>query len=490
MREGARFRRTDRGFRRSLLRGLLWTGSIILPVLQCEAAEITLTILHTNDLQGRFGQMLKVGMLAKQIQRKVGRVLLLDAGNALAPSEDAFVHPQRGGALTVDLFNRAGYDAWNLGRRDLDRSRDRLSGTLRGTTFPVLGANLHRAETGRYLFQVQPYAVVRFSDLRVGILGLSSGGGGVMVADPVAAARYYVPMLRQLSDLVVLLTHQRFEADSTLAASVPGIDLIVGGGYSERAPAPPPEVNGVLIRQAGEGGAFLGRIDLKVTEGKVTDGKGQPIALDGTVKGGADSEAVFGGWSAEVDGEKVELMAVLGTSAGGFGTSVGKGAAMGYLVADLVRTSAASDVAFIAASSVDPELPEGPIRVLDLYGIYAWPYRLATVSLPGRQVWAILEKGLSNPQAFFYPSGLEMIYDLSRPEGDRVVSVTVGDRPLDLEKGYRVAVEDGVAETGGAGLFGIATLEKSGVPIRDLLARHIKTAGVVRGEVDGRMQGR
>ncbi len=485
MREGAKFKRTVRGFKRSLLWVVLWTGSMI----QCEASEITLTILHTNDLQGRSGQVLKVGALAKQIQREVGRVLLLDAGNALAPSEDAFVHTQRGGALTVDLFNRAGYDAWNLGDRDLDRSRDRLSGILRETAFPVLGANLHRAETGRHLFQVQPYAVVRFSDLRVGILGLSSGGRGLTVADPVAAAQYYVPMLKQMSDLVVLLTHQRFKADSTLAASVSGIDLIVGR-HSGRSPEPPPEVNGVLIRQAGEGGAFLGRLDLKVAEGKVTDRKGQLSALDLTVKGGEDPETVFEGWSAEIGGEKVELMAVLGTSAGGFGTSVGKGAAMGYLVADLVRTSAASDVAFIAASSVDPELPEGPIRVLDLYGIYAWPYRLGTVSLPGRQVWAILEKGLSNPRDFFYPSGLEMVYDLSRPEGTRVVSVRVGDRPLDLEKDYRVAVEDGVAEARGADLFGTTAPEKGGGPIRDLLARHIKTAGVVQGEVDGRMQGR
>jgi 5'-nucleotidase len=45
-------------------------------------------------------------------------------------------------------------------------------------------------------------------------------------------------------------------------------------------------------------------------------------------------------------------------------------------------------------------------------------------------------------------SGLRGTYDLAKPEGQRLVSVTVGGRPLEDARVYRVATNSFVAEGG------------------------------------------
>lgn len=458
--------------------------------LPVAAGEVRLILLHTGGLQGRYEQLLKVGPVYRQLRQEGARVLLLDAGGVLSPSEAAFASPDGGRSLAVSLFNRAGYHAWTLGGEDLAVPADLLTSYLREAGFPVLGANLHRPDTGRYLFQVQPYTTMRMGGVRIAVLGLSSGGSGMAVADPVAAARYYVPLLEGRADVVVLLTHLGFEADSTLAASVAGIDAIVGA-------RPPPDVgprmvNGVPIGYAREKGASLGRIDLALSEGKVVAGEAGQISLEGEPQAGEELAPALAGWTAEVDGETLPLAAVLGTSAGGF-EAEGMGAPMGHLIADLLRAAVSADIGFVSSSNVNPYLPEGPIRVLDLFRIYGWPHEPVILSAKGRQIREFLEGNLEPPGEFFYPSGLSVVYDFTRPEGERIISVRVGEAFLEEEAVYRVAVESRIATRAGVqkglgDLMEVSDRVDVGVPIRDLLARHIRAAKVIRGTHEQRVR--
>ena len=82
------------------------------------AAQGRLTILHTDNLNGRFQLMMKVGALKNQIQHKTGAIVLLDAGNAYSTREMAFEHTEGRVSPTVDMMSRAGYDAWVLGANE------------------------------------------------------------------------------------------------------------------------------------------------------------------------------------------------------------------------------------------------------------------------------------------------------------------------------------------------------------------------------------
>ena len=458
--------------------------AVLCPAVAAEDSGVGLTILYTSGLQGQFDRMLGVASLARQARQEGRWVLLLDAGDALSPSEAAFTHPDREGSLTVDLLNRAGYDGWLLGAVDLDRPSEALTEGLRQTRFPVLGANLHRPDTGRFLFQVQPYTVLRRQGVRIGIVGVSAGDGGMLRGDPGAAAWYYAPLLREQADVVVLLTHLGFEADSLLAVSVPGIDVIVDGALPPGREMPQ-RVNGVLICGNERGGQRLGRLDLTVSEGKVKDGACQADEVASATGNSDDLVTALSGWTAQVDGKRMALTDVLGAYAGGF-----EGAAAGHLIADLMRTTTASDMALVLASDVGANLPEGPVRVVDLYRVYSRSHRLVTVFLRGGQVLALLERSLAPSGPLFLVSGLEVAYDRSVSEGEAMVSVTVGGQPLDRDQVYRVALEERL--TGRGRVERIAEVlrpverREIGVLIRDMLARHIQAAGVVRGAVETR----
>ena len=447
------------------------------------AAEGVLTILHTNQLKGRFQQIMKVGALKEQIQKETNAVVLLDAGNTFSPQEMLFAHPEGKVSPTVDLMTRAGYDAWVLGQLETGADLDFLSQALRNAQFSVLGANLHRPQNGRFLFQVQPYAVIQAGGLRVGVLGLGQSDSGVWAGDVILAAQYYVPLLKQQSDVVVLLTHLGFEADSTLAMQVADIDLIVG--HSSNLGGRSAQINGVMIRQAGPWGQSAGRIDLRINQEGVAVQHSQLIPLD-IPMGSIDAMTVaLSAWTLPIMGEQLSVTAALGTSAGGFGASIGQAGAMGYLVADLMRASAQADIALVSATSLDSELPEGAVRVQDVYRIYAPDHQLVVVEMRGEELSLLMEKGLDDLSAFFYPSGLQVVYDLTKLRGQRLVSLMDAERrPLNLRKKFKVAVE--------SGMLPFVEKEKinQGAKIRDILTRHIREAGVISGRLDDRMQER
>ena len=488
-------------WRRHRWRGsrILWTvlwvvGTMAVPCGEIGAQDGTLAVLHTEGFQGRFEQMLKVGPILEAARMEVGRVVLLDGGNALSPSEGTFTHPEGDASLTVTLLNRAGYNGWVLGQQAFGLPMDRLTGFLRGARFPVLGANLHRADTGRPPLQVQPYSMVWTGGLRVGVLGLGTAGGGLAGGDPVAAATYYVPLLRETADLVVLLCHLGVEIDSALATSVPGIDLIVDG-FASDGPTGLRRINGVPIAGGDRTGTTLGRIDLSLSGGQVSGASSRRVPLDATPLSPDAIERALVGWMAIADGEAVPVWAPLGTCAGGFAPDGRPASAMDYLVADLMRAASNADMAFVAAPNLNPELREGPIRTLDLFRVYPRSHRMVVLSVKGERIRALLEGDLPTSGVAYHPSGLEVVYDPSREKGQRVVSVLVGDEPMKPDQVYRVAVEEAVAVesaiTGGlADALEVRVRRDTGILIRDLLARHIRSAGVIRGSMDGRVQSR
>lgn len=467
-----------------MFRMLIGTVCIWLSVGQGWAAEGVLTILHTNQIHGRFEQVMKVGALKLQVEKEAGAVLLLDAGDAFAQEESAFAHPEGKVSPTVDLMTRAGYDAWVLGKSETQTDPNFLSQALRNAQFPVLGANLHRPANGRFLFQVQPYTVVMAGGFRVGILGLAHGATQVGTGNPTLAAQYYVPFIKTQADVVVLLTNLDFAADSTLAMQLPDVDLIVGS-YSDDQPRTQTEVNGVAIRRSAPYGQAAGRIELRVSNDRVVVQNTQMIPLDIPL-GSIDAMTVaLSAWTLPLNGESLSVNATLGNSAGGFGASIGQAGAMGYLMADLMQTATSADVALISAKSLDSELPEGPIQVSDIYRIYGSDDRLVVIEMKGEELHQLMENGLDDLNSFFYPAGLRVVYDLMNVKGKRLVSLMDGQRrPLNLRKTFKVAVESNAAQ-----FIDKDRVIKRG-KIRDIFAKHVRDAGVIQGRLDDRLQER
>jgi 2',3'-cyclic-nucleotide 2'-phosphodiesterase (5'-nucleotidase family) len=131
-------------------------------------------------------------------------------------------------------------------------------------------------------------------------------------------------------------------------------------------------------------------------------------------------------------------------------------AAIGNLVADAMRWSAQTEVAVTNGGSIrgDKIYPPGTtITRREVLAELPFGNRLVTIDVRGDALKAAIENGLSRLPApsgrFPQVAGLKIEADPSRPAGNRVLSIKVGDTPLDANKTYSVATIDFMARGGG-----------------------------------------
>ncbi|WP_285019449.1 bifunctional metallophosphatase/5'-nucleotidase [Novosphingobium sp. fls2-241-R2A-195] len=133
------------------------------------------------------------------------------------------------------------------------------------------------------------------------------------------------------------------------------------------------------------------------------------------------------------------------------------GGDLGNLVADsqLAGTRAAgAQIAFTnpfgIRAPIDPA-PDGTVTFGQVYATQPFNNELVTMTLTGAQVRAVIEDGLDDAgdkQALAPSAGLKFSYDMRRPSGSRVVSLTLNGKPLNSAATYRVTVVNFLAEGG------------------------------------------
>src|SRR5688572_17111827 len=155
-----------------------------------------------------------------------------------------------------------GYDAMTVGNREFHFTRAGFFAKLSKARFPILCANVRAKSDGTAgdLPAVRDIKVVLDSGLRVTVFGLTvpmitekmlvRKVSAYVFDDPIRTAGALVPGLRPECDLLVCLSHIGIGRDRELAASVNGIDLIIGG--HSHVTLPQGELVGdTLIAQAG-----------------------------------------------------------------------------------------------------------------------------------------------------------------------------------------------------------------------------------------------
>jgi 2',3'-cyclic-nucleotide 2'-phosphodiesterase (5'-nucleotidase family) len=216
------------------------------------AAEITLSIVGTNDLHGRLftddqgrGGLTVLGGYVDNLRAARagdgGAVLVLDAGDTFQGGIESNLSE---GLMIVDAYNAIGYNALAVGNHDLDfgtadprepvatwlpRARSGADpGDVRGALkaaaararFPFLAANILDASTAQPVQwpNFQPSAIVAAAGARVGLVGMMTETGlrqtlaahaVGLETSPLAAtvAREANALRERGAELVVLVTH-------------------------------------------------------------------------------------------------------------------------------------------------------------------------------------------------------------------------------------------------------------------------------------------
>jgi 2',3'-cyclic-nucleotide 2'-phosphodiesterase (5'-nucleotidase family) len=451
-----------------MVRNLLLLLIVAVTVGPVKAEDLSL--IASRNLAGDASRILGIGELAASLKAGGTSTLLVDLGGALSPAEASFTH-RRQGSLTVDLMNKSGYAAWFLGGRDLGWS-NRLTRFLRRTDFPVLAANLHRPETGRHLFQVQPYTIVRVMSKRIGLIGLSDSNSDVLTSDPVSAAAYYTSLIADRTDIILVVNASGAESDRRIA-DVEGVDLVIGVGAQSDVLQ---TENGWIVTTDEYAG--LWGIDLTLEDGAIVSAATN--AMDVPPVGIGKVNQAFVGWTAQMEAEPVSLGTVIGRSEGGF--SQGLTSPLGYFISDLMRGAEETDGALVRTIHFPEDFVTGDITVYDLFRAYPLPYTVGVVSIKGDELLQLLD--LADGEIMYYPSGVSVVYGTA-PDG--LVESSLAGKPIDPRVDYTIAIE-----TGGTldPVFSGKSVRDTGLLIRDLLGSHIRTTETVKGVVDGRIQRR
>mgnify|MGYP001823750129 CR=1 FL=1 len=475
----------------------------------------TIIILHTNDLHGAVepeagsggglgesGGLVNLVSLVDELRlQDPERTLLLDAGDTL---QGTYVSNSNQGQVVVAAMNAAGYDAWALGNHEFDWGKEVLRARISQASFPALAANLVDTATSEMWDEVEPYAIVPVGRAKVAILGLAypdtptinrpENVEGLMFSAAEAAVRRYLPELESEAHLIVVLSHLGYDGDRALASAVDGIDLIVGG-HTHTFLEPPAVVNGTIIAQAGTKGKVLGRLELTVDleSETVKDYTRSGVLLPVTDDVAVLSQEVQALVDAAVGAAKETMDQPIGEVARTLQTRRSGEFALGNLVVDAMLASwmgegHLADVAMHNNGGIRADLLKGPITFGQLYAVLPFDNQLVALDLTGAQVLRILEHSVAERAGNMQVAGMAFRFSMSEPVGQRVLEATVGGRPLDPERNYRVVTIDYLA-SGGDGQE--AFLDGTNVAYGDgevwAVADYVRKHSPVDAKVEGRI---
>jgi 2',3'-cyclic-nucleotide 2'-phosphodiesterase (5'-nucleotidase family) len=439
-----------------------------------------------------------INELRQQAQQKNIPLILLDIGDWFTgtPVGD-FTY----GKSVIEFLNYIKIDATTVGNHDFAYGLDTLKSLIRMINAPVLCANLVKTDTDSIPDYFKPTTMLERDGLKIGLFGITTHyltgmvspqqmAGLSVLKHYVGAANSIHTLKEQGAAIIVGLTHAGFSHDMRLADSVPGIDVIIGG-HSHQGIQPPKEMPRyhTIICQAYSRLTAVGVLKLKIDKktrriagynGELVNLFGEETPLDQPYMKRLEhwQTAVEQGFDNVIGSSKREL------TRSGFEESP-----VGNLITDAMREYGNADIAVTNSGGIRSNLPQGDITYRDVYKVDIFGNTAVTMTMTGRQVWEMLEISVIGYHAIFQVSGLKMVYDLKKPTKQRVLSVEIGGKPIDMDKEYKVITNNFLAAGGGAyGIFKEGKdAEDSYRMIRDILADYIRNHSPIDVKVEGRI---
>jgi 5'-nucleotidase len=474
---------------------LLALGLLLVPATAL-GTPTTITILHVNDthshldaigpkdrnLDGTLGGLAKAATVIATLKATEANALFVHAGDLFNGDAYFAAHIGPGGspALSVpemQLLAQLGLDVMTLGNHEFGLGTDALAAALfaafQAGGPSVLTANVDIGAAG-LTGLVQPSVVKEIGGVRVGFFGmtaidfLSQGApflardlnGTLQIAEDQAAA-----LRANGAGVVVFLSHLGFELDQLVAASVPGIDVVIGGHdhllLSQPVLVPGPSGKSVPVVQAGEFYKWVGKLTLSVENGQVSLAGYQLLPVDAGVPRLPPVEGAVRQLQAGIDqlyGEDLWhtpiALALVDVAKDAPKGSPLRDSPIGDLVTDALRARGQTDVALTVNGFLTEGLTRGRLVRDDAFRIVGdgidpfgggLGFPLFEIRLDGLNLLAALETTLAVGGDFFVQvSGMTYVFDSRRPVGSRLVRAFVRGKAVNPARIYSATVNLGV----------------------------------------------
>ncbi|WP_342621402.1 5'-nucleotidase C-terminal domain-containing protein [Erysipelothrix sp. P66] len=493
---------------------LITPGSTVLSVAADTSiqAQNTVTIMHTNDMHGRFGTK-SLGLAhIKTLKDEINPLLLVDGGDAFQGLPISNVDK---GASMAKIMNAVGYDAMVVGNHEFDFGTAVALGEAEGfgsnVKFPVLSSNTVYTESNQKVFKESTLiskpnsnaALIEKDGYKIAVIGATTPETqtkthpknieGISWLDPIPTVTHEILKEDyQDVDFYVVLTHLGIDNETknawrsdTLAqslsenSSMKDKKILIVDGHSHT-----PIENGihvgdnVILVQTGEHLNNVGLVTLNL------DDFGSSVAKLIPLKDIANQP-------------DPEIMNIIQTSDAAYSDLVSKVIKENNMIEfqgqrDWVRVQETNlgniitdsmvaygkegfknptDFAVINGGGIRANLSKGPITLGDVISVLPFGNVMAQISVNGRQVWDMFEFSLrtdvqdaldnhglpklgSNGGFLHVSDTIRIHYDPTKDASSRVLGIEIYDAnqdqfvPIDFEKTYYMATNDFLAAGG------------------------------------------
>jgi 5'-nucleotidase len=389
-----------------------------------------------------------------------------------------------------------------VGNHEFDWGQTTLQQRIAQADFPFVLANVFNEGTDTRPAWLQPTATFTVKGQQVGVIGVTSmytstivmAGAldGLEIRDPAPIVTQAAADLRAAgADIVVVLAHMPdvyggVVSQEMATLGLPGVDLIISGhshsGYTGK-------VNNVPIIQQYSSGTAIGVSDLRYDRlnRNVASSKLQVVTTyNEGVTPNSEIASLVADYQADiapiVNAVKASTLGII--SRGGNDRYI-KEVPMGDLIADAQAWRGGTQIAFMNPGGIRSDIAYSSyphdITYGDFFIVQPFDNKLVTMKLTGSQIYAVLEQQFPPAQTsmkLLQQSGLNYRFDLSKPVGSRIVSLTLTDGTPILPDAtpYTVAMNEFIA-TGGDGFsvfLGGTDVTRIGISDLDALIEYVQ----------------
>ncbi len=416
----------------------------------------------------------QIATVFDSIKKKNPNTFIVDTGDMF---QGSMLSVKTMGAAYVEILNALNYDLYLPGNWEVIYGKGKMQKLLGGLKAPKVCANMYHdiggGKKGELIFP--PYYTWAKEGVKIGFLGYTDHlvpirqspnySKGIVYTKPEENLKYYVQVLKEQEqcDFIIILAHLGL-SQQIYIANLPeceGVNYIFGGDTHERVRKP---IQGKYAKvvEPGAFGSFVGRLDLTIENGKIIGEKYALIEVD-----------------AKKYTPKADIQALINRHEKPFSESINT--IHGYSTVPLYRYFVVENTidtllidALMWKAQTDIVVSNGfrfcPPRTADasgkvpitegfIYDMLPVDSQARTAVVTGKQIQEWLEKELNNVFAkdaskrfggwVIKMKGMAITFKAHEEAGKRVQTVTVGGKPLELDKDYTISAceRDGDPET-------------------------------------------
>ncbi len=371
--------------------------------------EHELTIFFVNDQHGHIDNFAKIKHIVDE-EKKENAVILACSGDIFSGNPIVDNHPKKGYPM-IDIMNKTGFDISVIGNHEFDYGDEILAERIEQANFKWVCANVDVRKTT--ITQPAAFENIVTDDLKITFLGLVETNGKENGTIPsthpwkvkdiefkrpeYVVDEYSAIKKEEDADLYIALTHLGHSGyggtlgDYQLASQYPYFDLIIGGHSHYRVDT---TINKIPVFQAGSYLKYLGKIELAISDKKISSYTYSLINLDTYQEFDAELKAIIDDYN-----DLPELKEVVG-----FSHSYHNNAKVGCFFTDALLGAMKVDVTFQNTGGIRSDLDEGDITKREIFEID--PFNNGTV-IYTMKVGEIISF-LKGTRSGFYFSGIRI----------------------------------------------------------------------------------